>query len=459
MTATFSVPVHFESGDADELRAVPTSLLNLDYSCSKAPEGQTVTRERVLLQPDIDFADYRFRAEIDWIELGFATDRAHQAMNICNKVNRELASAGFRDDSYVSGIERKPGYSGQHFLVRINAPTPLKLHFACMALRNNYAVQPYFEGDSFLVMGVEIAVDIYPDLDELDPWDRILALWKMSEVLRKHLYVNPFFLEDPRDHPRVFYRRNGSDKTAKLIERRRVLPRSEAELLGSKARNLESLALVPDNHFKPPLDGTVYVGAKEKPFLLRLQDKINDSHGQSGSGRTLLEANMRRSRIEVRVEQSVSSPYELETCNGLHFPKRDNHDEWRAVVLRGVSDLHRFDFEWLRRLFFDFRLPTLKPGDRGKRLSLDPDEATIFKASGCFGLGQAHRGMRELERRQHRRKGYGKKGRPPRALGPKGHMVAFETMNERTRKALLRLSSEWQTFDWPKDRGTLIGQW
>ncbi len=115
---------------------IPAHGCRLDYHCHAAASRQARLQGRLALDPDVDLADYTMQAVIDWIELGFVTEDRHQSLNIGGHINKTLAKAGWRKDSHVHGVERKDGYLGQVFLVRVNDPTPEKIRRVCSAIQS-----------------------------------------------------------------------------------------------------------------------------------------------------------------------------------------------------------------------------------------------------------------------------------------------------------------------------------
>lgn len=414
------VSLDFEKGDPAEQCLVPAHVRRLDYHCHAAASRQARLQGRLALEPDVDLADYTMQAVIDWIELGFVTADRHQSLNIGGHINKTLAKAGWREDSHVHGVERKDGYLGQVFLVRVNDPTPEKIRRVCSAIQSFCRLRPRADGRSFVITGIEVAVDIRPALKDPEPEERVRARWRMSELLRKHLAVRPGLLTTERDLPRVTFEDAQARRTKKILEPRKEMPGQAPQSLDLRLR-LASQAH--GKHVKPPLDGTFYVGADDAPVMLRLQDKTADSHG-AGKGRVLLADADRRSRIEVRAWLPRPDEARLLASRGLK-EITGKETGWRCP-LETLEDLRDAKFEALRRPFFDFAIPTV-PAVAGKRgAKPDPEQWAVFERSGVFGLDLYQR------------------ARATKSLGAKGYNEAYTELNERARKALVHLSKRWR---------------
>ena len=417
------VSLDFEKGDPAEQCLVPAHVRRLDYHCHAAASRQARLQGRLALEPDVDLADYTMQAVIDWIELGFVTADRHQSLNIGGHINKTLAKTGWREDSHVHGVERKDGYLGQVFLVRVNDPTPEKIRRVCSAIQSFCRLRRRADGRRFVITGIEVAVDIRLALKDPEPEDRVRARWRMSELLRKHLAVRPGFLSTDRDLPRVTFEDAQARRTKKILEPRKEMPGQAPQSLDLRLR---LAAQAHGKHVKPPLDGTFYVGADDAPVMLRLQDKTADSHG-AGKGRVLLADADRRSRIEVRAWLPRPDEAGLLASRGL--AEITGHKTGWRCPLETLEDLRDAKFEALRKPFFDFAIPTVPAVEGTKGLEPDQGQWEVFSRSGVFGLDLY---QRRLEKRDLGRKGYGQ---------------AFQQLNERMRQALVHLSGSWHGVD------------
>lgn len=441
-----SVPLAFKFPDPDEIRCVPQHTRKIDYVVRPIASQQPITRGRLLLQPDLDLADYTVTAVLDWLEVGFVTEGRHQAQNIATKLNDHLAAAGHRGDCQLRGVERKWGHVGHCFLLRINDATPAKVALACRHLAAHYQLRVLGCGAPLVVTGVEVAVDLYPDHARLEPEEATLARWRMSDILSRHIRVHPRLVTTDDDLPR-FKDEEGSP-VRKLVITSQPPPVRAQRLLGPAAFKLPGAALTLGNHRQPTVDSTFYVGAEASPLMLRLQDKTADSHERrhGQKGRTPLPAERRRSRIEVRAMLTDLTEERLAACRGL--AELGHADPQWACKITTLSDLQSANFEALRRGFFDFVLPTVPASDGDEGNAPDKAQWNVFARSGAYGLDLYQSAQHQVALVERLRTPEGCKGRSPR-LGSKGHNRAYFELHERVRKALDRLSRQWRRFEVP----------
>ena len=287
----------------------------------------------------------------------------------------------------------------------------------------------------FEITGVEISVDFYPR-PHGSPNAAALALrrWTFSEMLRKHLIVDPGFLRERIDAPRVVFPHGARTRTRLIVDHQApVTGRLRDEIDGTTVTSAEVAALRLARHHQAPLDGTYYVGRKDGEVHLRLQDKTADRRDPKKNSVMLLAPEERRSRIEICL-----------------LKRHAGADGGPALIgLSGLDDLYGFKFARVRKArlhfeqvetaAFDFAIPTIEatPDDPVGR---DELEVEVFRKSGAYGLDGYQRAAR---RRQHARWERGQIEHRPGKIGRKGHCVAYDDLNQMINVALRGLARRW----------------
>ncbi|MEQ6250834.1 hypothetical protein ABMC89_18260 [Sulfitobacter sp. HNIBRBA3233] len=395
-----------------------------------APNGasvQPVLRNRLLVAPDIELNDYRCHAEIDWIDIGLETTGRHQAVNVQRFASRFLKDLGFHPGVFVSGPDGRPGYTGSAFTLRIQRPQPRALIELLKAMAKKYAPGRDTIRD-LRISGIEISVDFYV-MDQatrnLDAQN--LLRWRMTDLLRRHLKPKDILTEAESCFPRFFSEVNGKGTATYFVGRRGTPPASMAAQLMRLSLPLELLQpLRKGNHNKPPIDTTSYIGSKEFPVMLRVMDKTTDHRDPNKSTVLYLPADQWRSRVEVT----------LRTVPGtVGVPA--------ALGLETIADLKDFDFKDLRKLVFEFFLPTFSPDDplRDLPFSVNVTEEEVFARSGVYGLDQMHRSLEQIHAARFRNREIKTK---PVKLRAKGRSVSYTALNNKVDRALRSLSRRWQ---------------
>lgn len=238
--------------------------LHIGYRIQPTIGKQPILAERFLLTPNIDLNEYDRDAVIDWLEVGFRTSGIHQAVNVGRYLRGVLRKMNSSSAAYVSGPRRQKGFMGNSFIVRIQEPSPRELKSVLSALLDNYGVEK-IDGQSFSVPGIEVSVDFYPKRaagfsDEA----RCLRRWRMTELLRKHVFLNPAFKEDQSDLPRFVLNEAGGVATRKLLKSAHPITDPDLAKMIAKSKMIRSSskALQVDKHNQPPIDATYYIGKK-----------------------------------------------------------------------------------------------------------------------------------------------------------------------------------------------------
>lgn len=413
--------------DPDELR--------LEYEISPQTNTKGEPTGRFVMRPMLDLGDYKFRAEVDWVEFEARTVETTQSRHVRDLLQKALVAKGFSPKIWVGGPKRARSTgapiwkaTGRIFWVRLQDPTP-KLVDAVIAVfmsSGRIEVDTKTPRGTFPVTGIEVAVDVYPNkTGEITDREWTLMRLKLSEHLRKHFAPSDLFNDHYADRPRWV----GHDKKTKHL------------IFGPKQRNGEArfkllmsrrdvngflrLASIANNHHSAPVEATVYVGQNQGPVMWRLQDKTHNER-RSDTAKVLPLEN-RRSRIELTM---------LKTDGDW---EGDDHDVPGAIGLEGLWDLSGFKFERLRTVGFNFQMPTVACSKEDPLLP-DETEIEIFARSGVYGLRQYQR-AKQIEEKGNAKRLHGKANFD---LNGKGHMTVDAETTARVTDALKRLTERWR---------------
>lgn len=425
----FDVPLLFNAAPSWPAALDPPSLQYnaRPYVPSKGAAVQPVLRDRLIVEPDVDLNDYRCSAEIDWIDIGLETTNRHQALNVQQFAIRALTSLGSDSGVYVSGPDGLPHYIGSAFTLRIQQPQPRALIGLLKAM-----VRKYVPGQDSIrnlpVWGIEVSVDFYVKdqlTRNLDAQN--LMRWRMTDLLRRHLRPKDILTENEDCFPRYFRNQNGRGTAIYFVGRRGAQSGPTAAQLmrlGLPSELQQPLRL--GNHNKAPIDTTSYIGAKEFPVMLRVMDKRTDRRDPNAGSVVNLPSDQWRSRVEVTLRTETGT---------VGVPA--------ALGLATIADLKGFDFKDLRKLVFEFFLPTFSREDPLSELpfSVNVTEEDVFARSGVYGLDQLHRSVEQILAARFRKNEITAK---PVKLGAKGRLVSYTALNNKVDRALRSMSRHWR---------------
>ncbi|MCE0506408.1 hypothetical protein LR948_13640 [Roseivivax sp. GX 12232] len=416
MKPDFDIPIETNvRRDVDRLAA---DELQLHYLLVDASGRQTVTKGRLLALPMIDLNQYRCRAVFDWIEFKVTLGRELYAVHVGNSLNGAINEPKL-GKAYVYGPNLERHHSGNTFRIRMFDPSSRRMNAALQHLRWKYGSRTASLRLGHKITGVEISIDFYPIPTHAETDDGMLLLRaQASELLRKHFRLDPSFRtrgdfdhfdEMPRYRDDVGTKKMVSAPPGLIPENLKEFPKA---LLGADRVKM---------HRKPPLDSTVYVGAKtvksvQRPILFRLQDKVADQRGVGDDNFIALELRDRRSRIEICL---------------LDVP---DYDTMKDFGIQTMDDLTNKDWGKLRKKFFNFQFPTLAMEDDG---TANGDELEIFKRTGVIGLDLHHRSVIEKTRANWDRQN----GHRPRKMRENGHCRAFSELNQKITRAMEKLGA------------------
>ncbi|MDU8946340.1 hypothetical protein [Ovoidimarina sediminis] len=379
------------------------------------------------MTPVLDLNRYHCSAVIDWLEFRFCTFTEHQSLNVQKVAARFLGELGARSTVFVSGPERQPGYQGSDFLVRVQDPQPRRFYLFLEALHDRYAARADDVG-KVQISGVEVAVDFrVADTGSISPAERDHLRWQMTEVLRRHIRPEPVLTDLDRNWPRYYTEKQARHTAQYWVDTKLRAPSAllhRATLLGLDGRVAAPLSL--EAHNQPPLDLTSYIGAKEAPIMLRIMDKISDRRDPEKKCSVPLEAEHKRSRIEVSLKG------DWDKIGGAG-----------AVGLQTIGDLYGYDFKQHRKPLFEFFLPTVDLAASGR---LPPpaslSEMEAFQRTGVYGLDRVHRALASIHHAEWAKK---RRSTRPVRLGKKGRLLSYVELNQKVDRALRSLSRRWES--------------
>lgn len=361
-------------------------------------------RGRVALVPAVDLDAYRFRAVIDWIEIGLGLKAPQQFMQIQKVLEPALGLPPGRR-LRVEALDEGPGRMATRFAVRVQEPQIGRLLGAVEALDRRY---PLAGGGSVLVRAMEISVDARPRIPSEEARGLLLAAMMRTFHARRGIWT------PERARPRFSFSRASPTF---------ISPKDPLE---SRSRDAwESLAAIK----RLPADATFYVGERGGEVLWRLMDKVLDQQNPAAGTRIELEAHERRVRVEVTL----------------------GSEELMDIAALELAGLGCVSFTELQGRFFTFRLPTFQDsagpptvGTLSARV-IEAKRRRVFKEVGVLGL-EAYDASRMAWLKPHRDALRDERRQQGRALerrrvgtGPTGTTIAWAELNRTMQTALRHL--------------------
>jgi hypothetical protein len=218
------------------------------------------TRNRIVLEPEIDLTRFEISAVIDWIDVTVAFARQTQFRYVQNVLRHYFPRV-----CHVKAIDPLPGASADRFSFRVQEPRSVAtVRDCCRALADKFG-----EASAPLVNAIEISIDATPK--EHDDHDRALLLG----VMQRTIFTSRDIIGRKRSRPRHHI----SKKPVFLF------PTSRSE---SRTRDIW-LHFTQDN--PAPLDSTLSLGAVDDPVMVKLMDKVVDCQNQkAGTFHALVDA-------------------------------------------------------------------------------------------------------------------------------------------------------------------------
>jgi hypothetical protein len=308
---------------------------------------------RSALVPDIDLAAFSFRAVFDWIEFEVHLGRTTQAQHVQSVLRRHL-----KRNSYIAPTDLGPGDTFTRCAIRIQDPP----NMAFVSQIHRDLVEVYGEVEASRVTAFEVSVDACPR----KPSDHARA--QLLGAMQRTIWTGRDIWSDSNSRPRTITGR-GEDTVVKLT------PRPEEAGTWCCASN-------PHNHRAPFIDGTMYLGRRDGPFMIRVMDKVKDKQRPDGSIEDL--CNERR---RVRIEGTIRG------------------SELLSLGITDVPSLRQLRVTSLKKKFFQFRLPAFKVSPTATRASerngnfFEARRAQTYLRSGVIGLKAMDIAIAECRRR------------------------------------------------------------
>lgn len=261
---------------------------------------------RVALVPKLDLDTYRFRAVFDWIAFRVHFARPTQVQHVQQVLRRFLDR-----NSHVEPEDEGPGGVFTACTIKVQEPASM----ARITEIHRALTDTFGEASPSRVTAIEISIDAYPS--QAGDTERAVLLGAMQRTI----WTGRDIWSNKNSLPRVIFAK-GSKGVRKLL---RAPTKWEPDLS----------ALTPDAHEIPPMDATMYLGAKADDLMIRLMDKVVDTQHPDGSFTDLTE-----DRKRVRVEA---------TLRGV---------ELLAISVTDIASLKALRTSRLQKRYFQFRLPT-----------------------------------------------------------------------------------------------------
>ncbi len=382
-------------------------IRELTFMESPVVSRQARFQNRRMLIPEIDLRKYRLKAVVDYIVVRVFTHRTQHQW-----IQQELRTV-LPGDSWISAINPGAGEVADEFDMKIQEPGST----AVVAAAIEAVSKKRGERSAPRLREIEFSLDVYSrdgDDDERE---------KMVGILQRTYFAQTGRWQDDLDMPRT---------TAADIGRADSNPvtRYLTPKMGGKRDRSRTVRHDPDEFRSPFLEGTMYLGSKNKSGMIRIQNKVRDQqYPEKGTFNTLA-GDQARARVEVT----------LKSC------------DLELLGLRQLRDLENFRYAKLQKKYFQFMLPTFAGENPEKKsannlvISLDQQSrAAVFLQSGLLALlkrDEAWEDRKASERPQmkrvlrlHRRR----MARNRAGSGSRSTMMSFDLLNKQVATAFRHL--------------------
>ncbi|SOC20522.1 hypothetical protein SAMN05877809_11251 [Rhodobacter sp. JA431] len=283
-----------------------TRPLLLGHKLRVLRNTQNRLKGRVALVPELDLRAYRFRAVFDWIEFRVHFTKQTQARYVQDVLRRFLDR-----DSHITPADEGLGGVFTECRIKVQEPPSMAVVTAIhKALQDTFG-----EASQSRVTGMEISVDAYPT----EPADNARAT--LLGAMQRTIWTDRSIWAATMSRPRSVFAK-GKKGVQRLVRAGRA---QEPDLLG----------FVPEDHMPPAIDGTMYLGAKTDPVMIRLMDKVIDTQHPT-TGPVQLEEDRQRVRIEATLKDG----------------------ELGAIGVSDIASLKILRPSKLQKRYFQFKLPT-----------------------------------------------------------------------------------------------------
>ncbi|MEI4197322.1 hypothetical protein [Roseovarius sp. E0-M6] len=323
-------------------------IRELKFTESWVTAEQARFQNRRMLIPDVDLKNYRFKAVIDYIVVRVFT-RKTQHQWIQKKLRTVLTR-----DSWILPSNPGAGAVADEFDIKIQEPGSTALVAAAIEAVS----KERGECSAPEIREIEFSLDVYSRGGDDEERDKMVGLLQRTYFADTERWPNNL------DMPRTTAAKTGQSEPE--VKTNYLTPR-----MGAARDTSLPVRPEPDEFRSPFLEGTMYLGAKDRSGMIRIQNKIKDQQYPEKGTFTALAEDQARARVEVT----------LKSC------------DLERLGLRELRDLEGFSYAKLQRKYFQFMLPTFAGENPEKSsainagISLDQkNRAAIFLQSGLLAL-------------------------------------------------------------------------
>lgn len=291
----------------------PAEPLYLEHYIALTKSTQRRLQNRCQLVPLVNLNAYRFKAVVDWVEIALHFGRATQAQHVQKVLRRFL-----NRDSHIKPLDLGNGATFTSCAIRIQEPASLALVVEIyQSLKGEFG-----EAAKSQVRAIEVSFDAYPRTPSDDARARLLG------ALQRTIWTDRDIATNPLSRIRAI----GADKKPL-----KLIPPSEAEAVAKKlSKDGESIGRIDPGHYRTAgINATMYLGARDHEWMMRLMDKVSDRRRPEGPHERLAD-DAKRVRVEVSLKGIELLPLGLTT----------------------VPSLRRMKITSLKKRHFRFKLPT-----------------------------------------------------------------------------------------------------
>lgn len=369
-------------------------------------------KHRRMLIPDIDLKAYRFKAVIDFIVVRVFTQRTQRQW--IQEALREVLPR----DSWIVAINSGAGMVAEEFDITIQEPRSIAVVIAAIEAVS----KKRGERSAPQIRKMEFSLDVYSRTGDDD------AREKMVGLMQRTYFAETARWQNDLDMPRTTASNVGN--SVPKLETRYLTPE-----MGESRNSSWTVRPKPDEFTSPFLEGTMYLGAKDKSGMIRIQNKVKDQQYPEKGTFNALGADEARARVEVT----------LQAC------------DLEPLGLRKLRDLESFSYAKLQRKYFQFMLPTFADENPEKSSAVnavvgwdEQQRADIFLRSGLLALLRRDHVWEDhkASERPDLKKVFLRQGRPVArnrtGSGSRSTMISYELLNKEVATAFRHLGEREQ---------------
>lgn len=397
------------TGSVPLSRLTYTPTADTSHSSSKSPE--------MVFKPNLDRADYRFRAVIDKMVLLVETSHLTNGPSVWKRLEDDTGVTTYVQDLTETTSESwgaplpKPGLTkktGHHFAIQVQEPEPDLLTSLLHVLSKEFGLV-----GAVRLHLLEVAVDIYSKASS-GP-EALIQREQMVGLLQRHCWApaSAFTTEGVPSPRYKDARQYTGSKPKYLFNHSSRSSRAADDEIGEPEVRDRLLREVPGESLF--LNATLYRGAEASDAMTRVQQKIADKRNPHKNTKTVLAPKDRRARVEVTLSgEATLASRGLET----------------------VDDLAKVSFRKLTQPYLSLWLPLVPEAGE-----LQEDAKKQLQSRGVYGIELRNRARDEKDREERKRS-----GKPlPRKSGSQAMgLTRWTEMNESIGMALDELRKRWR---------------